>query len=105
MENDCKSFEQYKAKFYSSQRITGIGLEVTMHVPCPFCAHPDFLVHKILDTEAAYKAGATCKNCKRSVSAIFHRNEQNCVRAEFVQTAGEDAPAWMPYRMRRLTRV
>jgi hypothetical protein len=104
MENDCKSFEQYKAKFFESQRITGYGLEVTMHIPCPFCAHPDFLIHKILDTEAAYRAGATCKNCARGARGIFRHTEQGGVCAEFVQTAGEDPPAWTPYRMRRAPR-
>ncbi len=104
MENDCISLEQYTAKFVANQRITGIDLEVMMHVPCPFCADPDFFVHTILATEAAYRTGSTCKNCGRGARVIFHDNGHGSTTVEFVQTCGEIPPAWMRYRMRRVER-
>lgn len=93
--SDCTSREEYEAKFFSNQKLSGIGAETTCHVPCPFCAEPDFLVHRVLETEAAYTAGAVCKQCGRGAKAIF-KNDRGGIQFTMVQTVGEDGPAWMP---------
>jgi hypothetical protein len=62
-----QSMDEYTKRFYENQKIDGFGIYGTgMRVPCPFCAAPDFIVHKILETEDAYGKGGTCKQCGRS---------------------------------------
>ena len=92
---ECSSFEDYKIKFYGNQKLSGYGLYTTMHVPCPFCAEPDFMVHRILDPEAAYTQGAVCAHCKRGMRGIIRR-DVGSVWCSFVQTCGDPPPPWLP---------
>jgi hypothetical protein len=92
--------EEYEQKFLGNQKITGFGIETTMHMPCPFCAEPDFLVHTILDTQKAYINGAICNHCGRGARAIFHGDGQS-IRFYFVQTVGDPPPEYAP-PMRRV---
>lgn len=92
--------EEYEKRFHENAQVTGEGLETTMHMPCPFCAAADFLVHHIIDTENAYEGGAVCGECGRGAKAIFTRSEGNTT-FEFVQTMGDDPPDFLP-RMRRM---
>lgn len=80
---------EYLKRFHENQRITGFGLQTTMHAPCPFCAAADFMVFKIQQTEKAMVDGAVCKECKRGLRAIMHRGAGGAVVSfEFVQTEG-----------------
>jgi bacterioferritin-associated ferredoxin len=92
--------EEYVARFQASHKIEGYGIDgMTIHVPCPFCAAPDNLVHKIMDTHEAYAKGATCAECGRSWMTIIHEHSAQGVRFEVVQTGGDDPPSWfMPMR-------
>ena len=96
------SREEYEAKFKANQKITGLGLDVTMHVPCAFCAEPDMLVHRVVDTEQAYSAGAVCKFCGRGIRGIF-THDRGGVSLEIVQTVGAAPPVWLPAIRRDLT--
>jgi hypothetical protein len=93
--SECTSQQQYTEKFFRNQFISGIGFGVEMHVPCPFCAEPDWLVHKIVDTREAYSAGAVCKHCDRGCRALFKRDAGGGVSWEFVQTSGRAAPSFV----------
>lgn len=93
MPTDLKS---YTARFHANQRMTGFGIDVTVHVPCPFCSAPDWIVMKVIDTKEAMKTGASCEECGRSARAIFHVDQPGNAEFEVVQTGGSDAPDWLP---------
>lgn len=91
----------YEKRFKESHKIEGFGLGVTVHVPCPFCAAPDSIVHKLIDTEDALKVGATCSECGRGMRGVVAKTESSTT-IEFVQTEGSEPPPWIP-KMRRET--
>ena len=94
---------EYLRRFFLSQKIEGYGLDTTIHMPCPFCAAPDWLVHKLICTHEALESGATCKECERSAKAVFTETKASGVTAfEMVQTAGPDQPEWLQPKMRRV---
>jgi hypothetical protein len=98
--SDPISAAEYNERFQANVRVEGFGLEVTMHMPCPFCAAPDFMVYKVLSTEEAMKSGGSCKQCGRSAAALFDRTPDR-IRFSIVQTGGPDQPAWMEPKMPR----
>lgn len=93
--------EEYLTRYHSNQRYTGFGLETAMVMPCPFCAAPDFLVCRVIDTEKALSEDTKCKECERSAKYIFQRNAIG-VTFEIVQTGGPDQPDWFTPKMRRI---
>lgn len=96
------SVSEYNRRFALNHKIDGFGLiGVEQHYPCPFCAAPDFIVSKILETEIKLAEGATCRECKRGAKALFDRSLGG-VRFEIVQTEGPEQPAWLEPKMRRL---
>ena len=99
--SEPNSMEEYKTKFYANQKITGFGLDTTMHVPCAFCGEPDFIVHRIIDTEKAYARGAVCNHCGRGMRGIVSR-DRGGVSVEFVQTSGNAPPSWLEPAPRRI---
>jgi hypothetical protein len=73
-----------------------------MHVPCPFCAAPEFVVCAIVGgAERAFEKGATCRECGRGCRAIFQRSPGS-LGFEFVQTGGDEPPDWLTPQMRRV---
>lgn len=95
---------EYLERFHANQRLSGFGFDTTQHMPCPFCAAPDFLVFKILEVEYALSCGARCGECDRSMKAVF-KKISGSVSFEVVQTSGSDPPEWVQPRMRRDPRV
>ena len=97
-----KSLDEYNKRYFENQKIEGYGIYgVGMRVPCPFCAAPDFIVHKVIETEEAFAKGAVCKECGRGAKAIFARDPSG-VSFEIVQTSGPDQPEWLTPKMRRV---
>ena len=101
-DNPPKTREEYVARFEASQRVSGVGFDVTSHIPCPFCAAPDFLVAKLLNVETGemfgqvLERGAVCRECGRGARGLTVRTA-NGVTIEMVQTCGPDAVApWLP---------
>jgi hypothetical protein len=95
------SLSEYNRRFALNHEITGFGIAgVEQHMPCPFCAARDFMVHKILETEPAMAAGAVCQECGRGAKAIFSPIPGG-TRFEMVQTSGPDQPDWLEPKMRR----
>jgi hypothetical protein len=86
--------QEYEEKLNANQRITGIGFETTMHMPCPFCAEPDFMIYRVLETEQALDKGAVCKHCGRGMKAILKRSEGG-ISFELVQTCGDPPPDYV----------
>ncbi len=58
---------EFFAKATANMRVSGFGIaETTVHIPCPFCAEPDFMVSRVMESREPFSAGATCKHCGRS---------------------------------------
>jgi hypothetical protein len=91
----------YEEKSHRNSTLSGFGFETEVHVPCPFCAEPDFIVHPITDPETAYARGAVCGSCGRGMRALVTRSKAG-VSFELVQTAGDDPPAWLVPALRRV---
>lgn len=95
------TLDEYNKRFVESQKITGRGLDVTMHLPCPFCACPDFMVYKILEMEQVCKNEAICVECGRGAKMLFTYSGGHAIGLEVVQTRGEEQPDFLP-KIRRV---
>jgi hypothetical protein len=89
------SKEDYEARFHENQKMTGRFFETTMHMPCPFCAAPEFMVYKILEVTEIIAQEHICSECRRGCRAIITR-ETGGISFEFVQTQGDPPPEWVP---------
>ncbi len=93
--------EEFEQRFAVNTRLEGRGIAgIMVYTPCPACAAPGFLVHKLVGVELAWQAGAQCVECGRGFRAIFTRpaGTSGGVRFEIVQWRGDDAPAWCAIR-------
>lgn len=100
--SDPASAEEHEVKFGANMKMTGFGLTgVTQHMPCPFCAEPDFSVYRVIDADVAVASNRTCKSCGRSAKCIVTKNGSSQT-VELVQTGGEDLPAWYTNPPRRV---
>lgn len=107
--SEPRDLEEYTRLFNERTEVTGVGFEVTQHMACPFCAHPDFMLLQpaagILDdkpTVADVMAEEhTCSNCGRSGKSLVERSAGG-MRFEFVQTGGPPAPSWLIPAPRRV---
>ncbi len=93
--------EEYHKRFMESQRVEGYGPEMKIHVPCPFCAAPDIMIHTLMETHEAYANGGKCQECGRSFRAVYSGGEPGKIAFEIVQTGGDDPPDFLP-PMRRV---
>lgn len=87
--------EEFNARFFANQRIEGFGPDTTTHVPCFFCAAPNFMSWTIADPYTPMGAGAVCSECGRGAKMVFTPHDEG-VSFEVVQTVGDDAPDWLP---------
>lgn len=89
------SLEEYNTRATLNTRITGMFDQVTTHVPCMFCAAPDWASWSILTTHEDMAGPAhTCKECKRT-GAILARYHESGLIIFPVQLAGPDTPEWL----------
>lgn len=97
-----RNLEEYLARSHKNSRVEGHGLgNVWMHMPCPFCAAPDFLKYELQDMHAQIQKEHVCVECKRGMKAIVSiETDGHSIR--FFQTVGADLEEWM-LRMPRLT--
>jgi hypothetical protein len=99
-----QSLEEYGQRFNANQRVTGMGPDVTMHAPCPFCAAPSFLAWKVVETEEVLAGrSATCRECGRTARYDATTSPNRLVQLELVQVAGPPPPSWMDPPPRRVT--
>jgi len=93
---------EYLRRFNANEKIDGFGIgNVHIHMPCPFCAAPEFMVFEVLQTEQAMMKGATCKECGRGARAQIRKDAAG-TSFEILQTAGPDQPEWLTPKMRRI---
>jgi|SRR5688572_5266892 len=93
---DPKSREEYERRFNRHQRLEGFGTETTLHMPCPFCAAPDFIVARVVDVQAALAKGAVCQECGRGMRLEYTYHQPQVLSFEAIQTCGSDAPSYAP---------
>lgn len=90
---DLGSKDEYEAAYMRNLRLTGYGIEVTHHFPCPFCAMPNWYVVKLIDF-AQSTDSIECRNCERSARFIY-RSFRDGSSISLVQTGGPKPPAWL----------
>lgn len=99
------SLDEYNRRFAANAKVSGYGMDVAQHFPCPFCAAPEWLVIKIMDLamdSSAMSSARTCKECGRSGRMLLNPTAGGGSSMELVQTGGDDPPPWMP-AIRRVT--
>lgn len=87
---------KFTEKFNANTKYSGFRLQTTIHMPCGFCAEPDFLVAKILDVDVEMKKANICKNCGRGLKTIFKVDKPGEKVFEMVQFCGPNGPKFLP---------
>lgn len=101
-----KDMIEFNARYFENYKVSGMGLETKVHLPCLFCAASNFIEHLILEAMPKLAAGAVCSKCGRGARAILTPIAGGGgYKAEFVQTEGPDQPDWLEPKMRRLSDV
>jgi hypothetical protein len=98
------SLDEWEERFYRHVLMSGggYGQPCTLHLPCPFCAAPEFLVYRLSEAEQAIRNGGVCRHCARGTKAVAVSHPKMGQVYEMVQTCGPDTPEWMEPRMRRV---
>lgn len=104
MQPDPPTLEAYTAQFHRNQKVTGYGIDVTMHMPCPGCAQPGFMdmspMQAALAPELPWAGDHTCENCGRAFRFTEVRGHGS-LGMTMGQIAGPDLPPYLP-PMKRL---
>lgn len=95
-----QSKQEYEQRFAENMSLSGYGLDVTQHMPCPFCAAPAFVTYRIMEMTDVLSKGAECKECGRAMKIIFETDGQLTVM-RMVQTKGDAPPPWVVPMERR----
>jgi hypothetical protein len=91
-----QNYQEYLWRFHQNQRVSGYGLDTTTHIPCPFCAAPDFKVFKVLAAEQAMDQSSTCDECERTLSTVVVKSEDgHSTSISLYQTGGPEQPDWL----------
>lgn len=97
------SRQEYELRYMDNYKITGFGLDgTTNHFPCPFCAHPEWKVVRVIDFGVPEKPGVyhsdpyECECCGRAARYVTTREAGGALTTRVEQTAGPDAPEWVP---------
>lgn len=88
----------FERRFKAAYRLSGAGLDVAVHYPCPFCAAPEWLVQPVFATRLDHGPETTCVECGRSARFLTDAPGPGSVTVELVQTGGPPPPEWVPAR-------
>ncbi len=100
-----KSTAEYNALFKKNKRLEICEGNTFVHLPCPFCASPNWIIFNILGAYEALVKGATCRTCKRTARAVVvnrRGGSRSIMRTEMFKVAGPKQPGWMDPQMRQL---
>lgn len=72
---DPKTKAEFESLYHSNARVSGYGALVTQHLPCPFCAAPDWLDVPIAKlalegSQKVFGTPRTCVECKRTAKVL-----------------------------------
>lgn len=90
------SIAEYSARYRTNEIVNG----TQVHLPCPFCAAPWFMIYDIKDILAQT---ATCYACDRSGKFVENDTAFTGISYEFVQTGGSNPPSWLSFFPRRVS--
>lgn len=85
---------EFEKRFHANMRMSGEGADTTVHMPCPFCGAPDWVVYRLLEMPGRAERSSECGECGRSAAILTSYPSDGSMRGAFVQTGGPDAPAW-----------
>lgn len=91
----------FRRLYASRYRITEEDARITLHLPCPLCAFPEFLVYQ--DLEQVLNRDVTCPGCRRTLR-LEGRESAGTVVLELVQVDGAPPPVWISNPPRRIGR-
>lgn len=92
---DPTTLDEYNATAKKNSKVTGHGLDTTLHVPCPGCAGPGWKTYKIIDAEEEFVKTSVCQHCGRGFKLEVHR-APGVTGMKLVQTSGPDCASWVP---------
>jgi hypothetical protein len=98
---DPKSLRSFIIRWNENSYTRGVGLLTTVHLACPFCASPEWLIHGTRDAAKKLTAGAVCRFCLRGAKFMSTKTPTGN-RAVLYQTVGSPPPIWMPDKPLRL---
>lgn len=97
---DLGSAEEFAMRYHANYRTDGHGIgQTTVHMPCPFCAAPDWMNYRIAD--GLPDGDHRCDGCGRTARIVCHRGSTT-TNLELVQTGGGDPPVWLEPPPRRI---
>lgn len=101
--------EELNARSTKNARVDGYGLDVTQHMPCPFCGAADWAAWQTVagiapgddrpNLDAQMREPKMCSSCGRAAKVIVTR-APGTMSAEFVQVGGPEQPEWFEPKMR-----
>lgn len=101
MDKPPTNYQEYLERTGKHTHISGYGLDVTSHYPCPFCGAPGWASHKLMEIKEVMSKEHTCSECGRSAKLIF-TEEPGSTSFELVQTGGDDPADWFTHNPRRI---
>lgn len=101
MPNDPKTLADFERLAMLNASVSGFGVEVVNHIPCPFCAAAgwlDFPITAALTGYAEITGPRICASCGREGRLDIHSDEDSngSMSFGFVQIAGPPPPAYLP---------
>lgn len=89
------SYKEYNELFLRNYIAEG----TKVHLPCPFCAAPWFMIYDIRDILAQ---NSSCFSCGRSGKFVVDKDSFSSEFYEFVQTGGKEPPKWLSPSFRKV---
>lgn len=89
--------DEFNAKAILNYKVEGFGPGVTVHLPCPFCAEPDFKIGALLEYITEMKKGAICASCGRGAKVLITK-VGGVDTVEYVQISGPDPQPYIQMR-------
>ncbi len=94
-DTEPKTREEYEHRAASHMAISGFGMDVTQHFPCPACSARDWMVIRILDLDTKGAEPTRCRECGRTLRIEFNRSSfSTSFRVLLVE--GPDVSPWVP---------
>ena len=86
----------FTKKYEKNTRYSGQGLELKIHMPCPFCAEPDFVNFKLLEMREKMIRPHECQACGRAMKLRYEGNPSQLL-ITMIQTKGAPPPDFLSH--------
>ncbi len=85
----------FEKRYTDNTKYEGQGLELKVHMPCPFCAASDFVVYRLTDIHVALAEPHSCRECERSMKMLSCQDGHGGYTLKMIQTAGAPPPPFL----------